>query len=100
MLHLYLMDRFKPLDIKPNEFLELASENLLELFDCIRERVEENTGKIYYVRVRKVMFDVKDLDIVIEYRVNSEAGIVPVKIIYSSRPTRALIKYYRLENKH
>lgn len=94
------MDRFKPLDINPNEFLELASKNLLELFDRIRERVEENTGKIYYVRVRKVMLDVKDMDIVVEYRVNSEVGIIPVKIIYSNKPTRALIKYYRVENKH
>ena len=93
---LYVMDIIKMLNISSETFLEY-SKDPIELFNMVKSDVEKYVGEIYDVRIYKVFLDPKEIDGVIEYTVSSSIGVVSVKIIYSNKPVKTLIKYYRFE---
>ena len=93
-LCLYFMDKFIPIDIPLDKVLELAESRPLELFELIRNIIEDEVGQIYDVEIYGRYFDPKNMDIVIEYFIKCSLGEVSLKIIYSKDPAEALNKYY------
>jgi len=94
---LYVFDEFKPLDIEPPLLFKLARENPLKLFDMVREVLEEYVREIRGVEVRRVFFDSSGFELLIEYLVACEAGIISVKLIYSENPAETLQRFYESE---
>ena len=97
-VYLYVMDILKELNIDSEVFFE-ASEDPLKLFNIVKRDIEKVTGKISGVKVYKTFLDPKKLNGLVEYIVDSNVGAISVKIIYSDKPVRTLIKYYRFERK-
>jgi len=93
------MDRFIPLNVPLDKVLELAESRPLELFELVKDIIEDKVGKVYDAEVYEKYFDPKDLDIVIEYFIRYNLGEVSLKIIYSKDPVKALNKYYNYEKR-
>ena len=91
------MDRFIPLDIPLDKLLEFAENRPLELFELVRDVIENEVGQVYDVEVYGKFFDSKDMDIVVEYFIRCSLGELSLKIIYSRDPVKALNKYYNYE---
>jgi len=91
------MDRFIPLDIPLDKVLELVENKPLELFELVRDIIENEVGQVYSVNVYGKYFDSKSLDMIIEYFIRCSLGELSLKIIYSKDPAKALGKYYEHE---
>ena len=96
-LYLYFMDRFITLNIPLDKVLELAENKPLELFELVKDIIENEVGQVRDVNVYEKYFDPRNLDVVIEYFIRCDLGEVSVKIIYSKDPVEALGKYYSYE---
>lgn len=92
-VYVYVMDILKNINMRPEDFLEY-SEDPIKLFNEVKDYVKEFIGNVYSVKVHKIFLDHRMLDGVIEYIVTSSLGSISVKIIYSSNPTKTLMKYY------
>jgi len=93
----YIFDEFKIVDVDASRLFEFAERKPLELFNDIKEVVEEYVKDIRSVRVHKVYIDRKVDELVIEYIVKSSFGEVSAKLIYSKNPREALLHYYNYE---
>jgi len=94
---LYIFDEFRPLDIEPLTLFELAREDPLRLFDMVREVLEEYVREIKEVKVNKVFFGFSRFELLIEYLIICEAGIISAKLIYSENPVKTLQHFYESE---
>jgi len=95
---LYIFDEFRPLDIEPPTLFKLAREDPLRLFNMVREVLEEYIKEIRGVEVRRVFYDFGRFELLIEYIVTCEAGIISAKLIYSENPTKTLQHFYESES--
>ncbi len=91
------MDRFIFLDIPLDKVLEFIEDRPLDLFELVRNIIEDETGQVYDVEVYRKYFNPRSLDIVVEYLIKCRVGEVSVKLIYSNDPVKALRKYYEAE---
>ena len=92
----YYLDMFKVVDMDTNTLLELVEKNPLEIFNSIKE-ILDDLGEIKDVQVHNVFFNSKTFEAVIEYIVCCNIGEVSVKVIYSNNPVKALRRYYEYE---
>jgi len=98
---LYIFDEFRLLDIEPTTLFKLAREDPLRLFDMVREVLGEYVRYVREIRgveVRRVFFDFSRFELLIEYIVACEAGIISVKLIYSENPAETLQHFYESES--
>jgi len=91
------MDKFIPLDIPLNEFLELAEKDPLRLFSLIKAIIEDEVRQVHGITTYKKFLDLKDMDIIVEFFIKCYIGEISAKVIYSKNPIQALIKYYSHE---
>jgi len=94
---LYIFDEFRPLDIELPMLLRFARDDPLKLFDIVREVLDKYVREIRGVEVRRVFFDSSRFELLIEYIVTCEAGIISAKIIYSENPVKTLQHFYESE---
>jgi len=95
---LYIFDEFRPLDIEPPTLFKLAREDPLRLFDMVREVLEEYVREIRGVEVHRAFYDSGRFELLIEYIVTCEAGVISAKLIYSENPAETLRKFYESES--
>jgi len=93
------MDRFITLNIPLDKVLELAENKPLELFELVKDIIENEVGQVRDVNVYEKYFDPRNLDVVIEYFIRCNLGELSFKIIYSKDPAKALSKYYEYEKR-
>ena len=93
----YVFDEFKPIDIDTGKLFELAKKNPMELFNTIKDVLEEYIKVIKDVRVYDVYFDAKAFELLIEYIVKCDLGEISIKLIYSKNPRETLAHYYWYE---
>ena len=71
----HVFDEFRPVDIDTDKLFKLAEKNPMELFNAIRDVLEEYTKDIKYVRVYDMYFNTKAFELLIEYIVRCDFGI-------------------------
>ena len=82
----YVFDEFKPVDIDTDRLFELAEKNPMELFNAIRDVLEEYIKDIKDVRIHNIYFNKKTFELLIEYIVRCNLGEISAKLIYSKNP--------------
>ena len=94
----YVLDEFKPIDIDVDKLLKLFKKDPSKLFEDVKEVLAEiNVKEIKDVRVYETYHNPDSSELLIEYLVNYELGMISVKIIYSRSPKETLYKYYAYE---
>ena len=94
----YVFDEFKPVDINVDRLLKLFEKDPLKLFEDVKEVLAEiNIKEIKDVRVYETYHKPDNSELLIEYLVNCEHGMISVKIIHSRSPKETLYNYYAYE---
>lgn len=89
----YLFDIFHKTDLKKEDVLQAFKEDKKKPFELVRTLVEEQGVK----GIRKVEFQdalVVDDDFLIEYLVESNDGMLTVKLIAFETPRKMVMRYY------
>ena len=94
--YVYVMDVFRPIDMDFSKLTELALQDPQELFNEVKEIVEEYVGQVKHVRLLHKYIDTKHREAVIEYIINCSIGEVSVKIVHARNTLQIMRKFYKL----
>ena len=78
----YVFDELKPIDVDVGRLLELIEDNLLKLFEEIKDVLAEYVKEVKYAKIQNTYFNPRDFEFLIEYLVECELGEVSVKVIH------------------